>query len=885
MSMRRRYLMAIVDSEKYIDNVFNYVHYSLMTSNRAKGKTMLSKIEGNGVIENQLIVLNSRGSFSGLDCSVDTNGVWTINGTTSEQQLNTYLQSGNYTRIPNRKYLYVGRMVGGSIDTSNKTTTGYNNGYMFTANLDNFGNFDFVYNKVFTKIIDNSSSSTSAQFVRIGFDANVVFNNAMFIFELFDLTQMFGTGNEPTSTSDNRIQEILNRGYIPYNAGEYRETTIKDISTYTYAPQLVNAKSLVGKQNNLTQGSGELYNWITLYSGGWRYYTVEDGNTQFYIPINSTNKKYALIIKFNRLDLFGDTALSLANGNRWNFSVATEYRDTTNNIIVDVVTNNTQTSLIECLRVANGQSLNGVTVSYFAFLDLDELGLSSYSAEQLFNLLGVDAIERLANGDALDDKLSSIVLPAPMTLGGAINSHNTFAVTPSGYTFTRNVWKADLGSLSYAYNNSVFSTDIGNIKTQANDVVVNALCPLYLPVTRNDFVTNTPNMTMRVDNNQSTPYLYFRNNAYTSSTDFKTAMSGVYIHYELSTPQIITIPKNHLSCVDLGTLTYLYVNNNNRSFFIAEIQNIKPSESTSSKVNAYCNLYYVKSWLDAFVDKDMSYYGSTTGSTNLVFVNNDYTNATDFKNAMSGVYLFYETDQPVQDFENKGKFVNNGTITGLTDFATNYQQVEYIESTGSQYINTGYDIKSEKLGIKAKIRIVNASGQYGSLFGSDGYVNGSNLYSLVPYHNSSYGEMVYRHWLGTSQGNDRAFAELSEFEYRLDNGKVYFSMNGTVNNFTYSGSIVNNQNFYIFGKNGSGSSMEIGTGYKLYYFKLYDNDNLVRDFIPCYRKSDNVIGLYDLLNKVFYANSGSGTFNKGNDVSNTLIDCEVLPNITMKMQS
>jgi hypothetical protein len=48
---------------------------------------------------------------------------------------------------------------------------------------------------------------------------------------------------------------------------------------------------------------------------------------------------------------------------------------------------------------------------------------------------------------------------------------------------------------------------------------------------------------------------------------------------------------------------------------------------------------------------------------------------------------------------------------------------------------------------------------------------------------------------------------------------------------------------------------------------LYDNNVLVRDFIPCYRKSDNEIGLYDVVNGVFYANAGSGTFTKGNNIT------------------
>ncbi len=53
---------------------------------------------------------------------------------------------------------------------------------------------------------------------------------------------------------------------------------------------------------------------------------------------------------------------------------------------------------------------------------------------------------------------------------------------------------------------------------------------------------------------------------------------------------------------------------------------------------------------------------------------------------------------------------------------------------------------------------------------------------------------------------------------------------------------------------------------KLYYFKMYDKRALIRNFVPCYRKSDNVVGLYDLVNGVFYVNKGSGAFTKGDDV-------------------
>ena len=41
-------------------------------------------------------------------------------------------------------------------------------------------------------------------------------------------------------------------------------------------------------------------------------------------------------------------------------------------------------------------------------------------------------------------------------------------------------------------------------------------------------------------------------------------------------------------------------------------------------------------------------------------------------------------------------------------------------------------------------------------------------------------------------------------------------------------------------------------GFRLYYCKMYDqNNNLIRDFIPAYRKSDEKTGFYDMVDKIF----------------------------------
>ena len=49
---------------------------------------------------------------------------------------------------------------------------------------------------------------------------------------------------------------------------------------------------------------------------------------------------------------------------------------------------------------------------------------------------------------------------------------------------------------------------------------------------------------------------------------------------------------------------------------------------------------------------------------------------------------------------------------------------------------------------------------------------------------------------------------------------------------------------------------------KIHALQIYDNGTLVRDFIPC-QKPDGTIGLWDDVNSVFYGNAGTGTFTAG----------------------
>lgn len=54
---------------------------------------------------------------------------------------------------------------------------------------------------------------------------------------------------------------------------------------------------------------------------------------------------------------------------------------------------------------------------------------------------------------------------------------------------------------------------------------------------------------------------------------------------------------------------------------------------------------------------------------------------------------------------------------------------------------------------------------------------------------------------------------------------------------------------------------------RLFYYKRWENWVLTQDLVPCYRKLDSVIGVYDVVNDVFYTNAWTWTFTKWSDVN------------------
>lgn len=186
-----------------------------------------------------------------------------------------------------------------------------------------------------------------------------------------------------------------------------------------------------------------------------------------------------------------------------------------------------------------------------------------------------------------------------------------------------------------------------------------------------------------------------------------------------------------------------------------------------------------------------------------------------------------------------------------------YQEVEYIQSSGSQYIDTGIN-PQVKPRVVMKMAMTNSGDS--DYFGNSS-INGSAFFGNF----SSYGLNFYRYG-STSALNTGISVKQNEWHEWDMSQSVYLDGNlryTTTNTYTYNSS---QKNICIFKCRNYAS-------YQLAYFILYDGEEKVREFYPCYRKSDSVIGLYDKVTNKFYPNNGSGVFIKGANVqSGTFIE-------------
>ena len=181
-----------------------------------------------------------------------------------------------------------------------------------------------------------------------------------------------------------------------------------------------------------------------------------------------------------------------------------------------------------------------------------------------------------------------------------------------------------------------------------------------------------------------------------------------------------------------------------------------------------------------------------------------------------------------------------------------YTELEYIESTGTQYVDTDF-VPSDSPRIELDMMVlddgdVDVFGTATSTapcwilnFDTD---NGGTIY--YRYYSSSYKSYSY-----ASNGLVNRRANYSVGQTLAIDGTTYLAMTEyDFSSFTQTVRLFGGRSFALI---------------RVYACKIYNGGTLVRDFVPC-RSALGVAGLWDDLNGVFYGNAGAGTFVEGPEI-------------------
>ena len=217
------------------------------------------------------------------------------------------------------------------------------------------------------------------------------------------------------------------------------------------------------------------------------------------------------------------------------------------------------------------------------------------------------------------------------------------------------------------------------------------------------------------------------------------------------------------------------------------------------------------------------------------------------------------------DLVGKSFYKNSGTgsfVAGpkLVTLPSGYKQLEYIQSTGTQYIDTGVT-PNQDTALAGSFMVkstANAAAGTGFIPYGAAYTYNSQAFEL--YTTSGQFEINYDgqvNFIGTVQMDQKIHVNHDK------NIVSIILQDGTSVNtaFTY-------QNFTapytltLFAINRGSAVCGL---LRLYSCQIYDNGTLVRDFIPC-KNDSNEIGLFDISQVVFHGNNGTGSFVAGPEV-------------------
>lgn len=212
----------------------------------------------------------------------------------------------------------------------------------------------------------------------------------------------------------------------------------------------------------------------------------------------------------------------------------------------------------------------------------------------------------------------------------------------------------------------------------------------------------------------------------------------------------------------------------------------------------------------------------------------------------------------------------NLLIAKATELPSIYRKVEYLQSDGTAYINTGFVIPEEGASFEIDFtckKWLTANTIYGSRSQTSPYSG----YLLYLYGNLRLTSMLADTLMRALNGDSDPAPQLTlngvynvRTSYYKDGDSFGFSesINGepTIYKYGITTTYVQPGDYplFIFAQNNGGTPNGVSSSVNVHSFKISTNDGQkIMDLIPCVRKEDSVPGMWDKVGRRFLTNAAS----------------------------
>ena len=206
-----------------------------------------------------------------------------------------------------------------------------------------------------------------------------------------------------------------------------------------------------------------------------------------------------------------------------------------------------------------------------------------------------------------------------------------------------------------------------------------------------------------------------------------------------------------------------------------------------------------------------------------------------------------EQSNVISEIKSELANVNVGTAQGHYIWKKRVATIEAIESTGTQYIDTGFKPNQNT---KVVLDYYSAGAESEEVLFGARTAYKDTAYALwiqSAYYQTDWGNSAVRL---TADTTGRVVITKDKNITSKDTGEYYVS-DDTDFQCAYS--------MYLFTLNQAGTAHTSMAKIRLYSCKIYDNDVLVRDFVPDV-DDNNVVCLYDKVTQTYFYNQGTGDF-------------------------